>query len=322
MKMIRQVVQLTDVPFEEMSFEDLIQEQKVHKWHRSQMKHHIERLKKKEWWLNENQPILTKEEIKEQYENGEITQKQFKTAFARRTRAIKARLNLSDYMNYAHKVVENEDALVTYLEELAEQRKLEKDAVEYQKKHPPNKAYDPRLPISATNRPPWQKQLEPRKVPRLNRTKNRWRRYKEQDRTAKDYSDALQPITSWDAETLKSVARDRGFFSDVAVIVTISEALDISTFLARRLLSNGKFSWGQCIAIGALFEMSPKEFCDTFLQGYFREIADGVYKAHIDDIPAFVANAKKKNVPKGTRVDAEVAVGEVIIEEEDEEDDE
>lgn len=293
MKTIDRTIQLVDKPYEEMSLEELYREQMVHKWHRTQMRYHIERLKKKKWWLENNKPILTVEEIKQKYENGEMTEGQYKVAFAARKRAIISRMRLADYMNFAFLIAENEDAVATYLEELTEQAKLEEKTLESRKK-PRRRGYDPRKPISPHNRLPWQERVKPRKMPRLNSKRRRWHQYKAQDYREMRYAMSITPVSTWDADKLKKVAEDRGYFTEAATIVVLSETLDLTAVSARMLLNNGKFTWSQCLAIGAVFEMTPKEFCDVFLNGYFNEVTDGVYKAHIDDIPAFVANAKLK----------------------------
>ena len=107
--------------------------------------------------------------------------------------------------------------------------------------------------------------------------------------------------------TLMQVARDRGYFTELAVTASVSEALNISIGGADQLLQSGKMSWGQCMVIGSLFEMTPKEFCDVFMSGYFVEVADGVFRAKVDDIDNLL-DAPYKAKPMIAEGDDEVGV--------------
>lgn len=78
-------------------------------------------------------------------------------------------------------------------------------------------------------------------------------------------------VLQWDKRKLMMVARDRGYFSEIAVAYAIEQALEMPKQTIKKMLNEGKFTWGQVLVIGALFEMTPKEFCDTFLLGYFIE---------------------------------------------------
>ena len=110
----------------------------------------------------------------------------------------------------------------------------------------------------------------------------------------------LTYIENGDVDKLKAVAHDRGFFTDIGIASIIAEALNITITSANTLIKSGKLSWGQFMVIGAVFEMTPKEFCDIFMSGYFREIADGVYKAHVDDYEALLDMPYKAKVREKT----------------------
>ncbi len=91
-------------------------------------------------------------------------------------------------------------------------------------------------------------------------------------------------VFQWDRRKLMQVAADRGYYSELATAYAIEECLEMPKQAVKRLLTEGKFSWGQVLVLGALFEMTPKEFCDTFLRGYFIEQPGGEWRASFDNI--------------------------------------
>ena len=287
-------VKLHNKPFEDMDLTELYAERVVRKWLRGQVNHSRERLKKKQWWLKENMPIYSREELTRMYENGEMSESQYTTAFARRKKAINARMRNEDRMDYAERVVYHEDAVVAYLDELIAEKLAWKDKP-YKKPPGSPKKHDPRKRDSRYNpkakldpRRKWATREEQKPFPKLQKARARWKNYKAQDNQTMNVMKRMQPVITWDIETLMSVARDRGYFTEIALVATIAEALNISVTGAKAMLQVGKLSWSQCIIIGAVLEMTPKEFCDVFLNGYFKEVADGVFKAQVDDIEALL----------------------------------
>lgn len=295
-------IKLCDKPFEEMALLELYAEYSVHKWLRTQMNYHIKRLKKRVWWLEQNKPILSKEEIRQQYEDGKITKAQFNTAYATRQHNINYRMRVDDYMEFADKIVFHEEAVVQYIEELVAKKQASQPMTS--KKN--TRGYDPRKRESVNNQRKWNTRELNKQMPKLKAQRKRWRAYKEKDQSAV-YGTKLFPIvTEWEAERLKHLARDRGYFTDAALVAAVGEALDISMLATSRLLNSGKFSWGQCVAIAGFFEMTPKEFCDIFLHGVFKETGDGVYKAQIGDVRAFLKQeAEEKKVTEEVEADGE-----------------
>ena len=290
-KIENQTVQLRNKPFEDMQLEELYSERACHQWHRCKMINCRKGIERKKHWLEENKPILSKEEIKRQYENGEMSENQYKSAFANRKNAINYRMRADDYIDYAYKVVYEQESIVAYIDELIAQ-KLSKEPQ-------PNgsqggKKYDPRKRETVNNRnrlnpqQKWATREEIRPLPKLKKARAFWKKYREADASTMTVSRRLQPIVTWDVDKLRQIAKDRGYFTDLALATTISEVLDLGIANTYKLITNGKLSWGQCIVIGSLFEMTPKEFCDVFLSGYFREVADGVYKAHVEDTEALL----------------------------------
>lgn len=294
----RDLVQLRDKPFEEMVLEELYSERACHQWVRYQIINSRKRVTARKLWLEENKPILSKEEIKRRYENGEITQKQFKTAFASRKKAIDYRMRVLDYIDFASRFIFAEEAIVAYIDELIGQKL---SATPIGNKMLPQKKYDPRkragrdnIPLHIDPQQKWATRQRQREFPKLQKARARWKRYTANDAAVLTVSKRMQPILSWDSEKLMQIARDRGYYTDIAVKAAIADALDISAISTAMLLNSGKLSWNQCIVIGSLLEMTPKEFCDVFMSGYFKEVADGVFKAHVDDPYALLHEPKTK----------------------------
>lgn len=297
MKKIEADVKLHNKAFEDMELTELYAERSARNWHRSRMKRNLELLKRRKWWLEENMPIYSDEEINRQFEDGEITKTQKQTAFARRKMAINNRMKNADRMLYAERLVYHEEALIAYIDDLIAEKLAEKAAsAEIAKKQrqkrrrSANHKHDPRKKISKYNPPSkldpirtW-KTRDVKPMPELQGARARWKRDRQNDKKPLMVMKRMQPIVTWDVEVLMSIARDRGFFTEVAVVAAIAEALNMTVSGTKKIVESGKLTWSQCIIIGAIFEMTPKEFCDTFLAGYFKEVSDGVFRAQVDDI--------------------------------------
>lgn len=88
---------------------------------------------------------------------------------------------------------------------------------------------------------------------------------------------------TWDKERFLLIAADRGYQTENALVADISKELNLDRSGTRLLMEKGRFTWGQVIVLGAMFEMTPREFCDTFLAGYFVN-QNGVYRASCENM--------------------------------------
>lgn len=88
---------------------------------------------------------------------------------------------------------------------------------------------------------------------------------------------------SWDKERFLLIAADRGYQTENALVADIAKELVLDRSGVRVLMEKGRFTWGQVLILGAMFDMSPKEFCDTFLAGYFVE-HNGNYRASYENM--------------------------------------
>lgn len=90
-------------------------------------------------------------------------------------------------------------------------------------------------------------------------------------------------LVSWDREKFMLIAADRGYQTDEAIIQDVGNELKLDRARAKAIIDRGRFTWGQVLCLGAMFEMTPKEFCDTFLAGYFTD-QNGEYRADYENV--------------------------------------
>ena len=90
-------------------------------------------------------------------------------------------------------------------------------------------------------------------------------------------------LISWDKERFLLIAADRGYQTEEALIQDVGKELNLDKVRAERLINCGRFTWGQVLCLGAMLQITPKEFCDTFLNGYFVD-RYGEFRADYDNI--------------------------------------
>lgn len=66
----------------------------------------------------------------------------------------------------------------------------------------------------------------------------------------------------------------------------IATELGSNMVQAKYMYENGCFTWLQIMLIGACLQLTPTEFAECFMSGYFKEIGNGLYQATYDKIPA------------------------------------
>ena len=87
----------------------------------------------------------------------------------------------------------------------------------------------------------------------------------------------------WNRKKFEQIAYDRGYQTESAIINAIDEELRVGRAKAEAMMNKGRFTWGQVLCLGALFQMTAKEFCDCFLAGYFENMF-GEYRASYTNI--------------------------------------
>lgn len=264
------MAQLISKPIEEMTLSELKQERVVHQWQANKSQRGAEGLQRRLYWLQENKPIRSREEIQRAYEDGELTQAQYQTAFANRATAINYRKRAESEAQYSRTIAREERAVVAQIDERILQ--LEATAPRPRRGRPPKRDPRKRQAKQRTYR-------QPRNIKSLKR---RWQIIDHSNRSNEMLRQRLAPIPQWNRETLKKIAFDRGYYTTQALTHEIANELQMSYSATEKALASGKFTFGQILIIGAMLEMTPIEFCDTFLYDYFREIVDGLYRADID----------------------------------------
>lgn len=96
-------------------------------------------------------------------------------------------------------------------------------------------------------------------------------------------------------EKLIEVTKHRGYYNIKSVAIAISQNTGLSVTTITNKIHSGHFSREEMIVIASYFEMTPKEFCDVFLNGLFNENSLGHYIAHIDSAYAVLHPPKEKS---------------------------
>lgn len=96
------------------------------------------------------------------------------------------------------------------------------------------------------------------------------------------------------------IARDRGYFTIKTLAYNLALEMDASASSIEHLIRSGKLRWEHILFFGDFFEMTPKEFCDTFLHGYFQENAQGHYVAKFQNAKMLLD--RKRNVQSRSEV--------------------
>ena len=243
---------------DKLSFEELKRERSVQKYIRKKIKAWLvtERYNNEKYALSEEERIKERQKVQSDYENGKITQHQW----LGRLSAIEKRCTNVRYDRVVllENYLKNLDAFITDLDFYVERRAE---------------------PITNASRRNSKTSIRTRNAKARKNSINdnakvyQWKQYLERDSFC----------VSWDKEKFLLIVRDRGYQTESAIIQAIGEAINLDRARSRLIIENGRFTWGQVLCIGAMLQMTPKEFCDTFLSGYFTE-SFGEYRADYDNI--------------------------------------
>lgn len=106
-----------------------------------------------------------------------------------------------------------------------------------------------------------------------------------------------RPLPTWNKDRLLLVAKDRGYPTEASVVNAVGKELELSRSTVADMIGTGRFRWEQILVIGSMFEMSPREFCDVFLSGFFIEDNNGHFRCHINDHRTLLRPPKVKDKP-------------------------
>lgn len=121
-------------------------------------------------------------------------------------------------------------------------------------------------------------------------------------------SDGIQ--LSWDRKKFMLVARDRGYLTEASIIYAVEQELKLTKEKVNVLLEKGKFTWGQVLCLGAMLQMTPKEFCDIFLAGYFVDYY-GQFIASYENLDKSVLLKRATTIPKKELAKIDTAIAEM-----------
>lgn len=96
------------------------------------------------------------------------------------------------------------------------------------------------------------------------------------------------------------------------IAVAISQDTGLSVSTIQNKIYSGHFSREEMLVIASYFEMTPKEFCDVFLNGLFYENELGHYTAHIESAYEVLHPPKGKSYSEKKREKREADLEQVL----------
>ena len=266
-------VRLFNKAIEEMSADELRLEASVNTWIANRLLMDMDHQQRRLAYLNKNHPAYSGEETKAMYGNGEITFMQLKRLNQQRGKWQQTHEYSEARIEYCNRASDHFRALSHMF---AEQQKIvEGTPVQVLKKRPQGQK------PSMTFKAQLDKNYEPKRY--VVKTKCKPNIINDSYKQSMNIINQLEPLETWDFNTLRKIANGRGYMTDAIIIASVAQALGITYAATYKMLKTGKLTWGQILVIGSLFELTPAEFCDVFLHGYFHEFVDGKWTAHIDD---------------------------------------
>ena len=278
-------------PVKRMTKEELQIERDAHAWLARLVQQARGKRAKHLHYLNENLPLYEKDELCAMFERGEIDAETRNHELRRTSQFIKEYQKTEAQIELAARVTDHHRALAVACDE---QYKMLKTRVPVRKNA--NVHYNPRKRTTMLNRPkkriddkPWRGNLDNKYRPRqrIMGYVTKTSMLSDVAKKASGIMNSATPVSTWSLDKLRLIAHDRGFPTDAIITGAIAQEMCITISGAETMLRTGRMTWGQIMVIGSLFEMTPAEFCDTFLHGYFKETADGKWTASINEEEKF-----------------------------------
>lgn len=86
----------------------------------------------------------------------------------------------------------------------------------------------------------------------------------------------------FDLNKLMQVVAHRGYLTEKAIADAMSPIFGLTSAEIIRKLKKGRLTKEECEVLGSYFEMTMKEYYDTFMCGLFVEDQEGHYVCHVD----------------------------------------
>lgn len=119
------------------------------------------------------------------------------------------------------------------------------------------------------------------------------------------------------SDILIKIGKDRGYYTKRALVQRIGKLLRRGERqAAKRLYGYMPFTFLESFIVADFFEMTPAEYCDTFLNGLFKENERGQIVSHVDDANELLERESddkriKKNRAKRVKTEREGIVREL-----------
>lgn len=279
-----------DKPIEEMTEEELMAERDCQAWMANRMADIINKQKFRLSGYQDSMPYVDEDDIQKMYEDGQITREERNKIrkVARRRKYDHDRAEM--YTAYAEMLEAHFKAVkVKCSEQIMILRGSEKVAVRGRKPRPrkPPRYRDPRKNKVRRN------QYAP--VAPIIGYRTKWNklsriRFNETLKLARRI-----PLRYWNYESLKRVAVSKGYGSVTTLSAAVAQEFGLTVRSATDFLRDGRLGWGHVLVLASFLEMTPAEFCDVCLHGFFKEVVDGKFVAHIteEEKKAFLKGSPK-----------------------------
>lgn len=241
-----------------LSYEDLKRERSVQKYLYNKLNSWLkaERYNNESYGLTEEQRLEERAKAQEEYDSGKITHRQWLARLG--TIERRATNRRYDRIVLLENYLKNLEALVEEIDFYIERRAKSQTSASKRDSIKSIRERNAKARKQAIND---------------NAKVYRWKQYADRE---------IYNIT-WDKEKFMQIAKDRGYQTESALVYSVGQALNLDRARSKIIVDDGRFTWGQVLCLGAMFQMTPKEFCDTFLSGYFTE-SFGEYRADFDNI--------------------------------------
>lgn len=115
-----------------------------------------------------------------------------------------------------------------------------------------------------------------------------------------------KPLPNWNEELFLHLCKDRGYYHRNTIVYYLAKEMGIDRNRVNKMVSTGKFRWEQILFIGDYLQMTPKEFCDIFLSGYFQENPQGRFVCHLDNPKEILARPKTNDKSEAEKRDEKI----------------
>ena len=265
-------------PVKDMTIEELKRERALHGWASRRFETAALKHTMRLHHLRNNYPVYTKEEVNQAYENGEIDWREKGSRMHSINARIQAHERAESQIIFGVQVADHHKAMAVYLGEMI---KIKEARI----RHPvrgTRKKYNPYIRACATNPRPWESKIPGEKL----KPKSRIVAYRKKwNEISKSQADTLKSIAHtptmkhYDRDAFTRICYAKGYTTPMLIAAAVAQAVGITIHSAMIMVRTGDMTFDNVLKIGAEFEMTPAEFCDSFLHGYFQEYVDGKWVA-------------------------------------------